>query len=72
MKSKNQKFKVGELVKWYLLYADLIVKNSGYGTVIEKKRNKLLKSTSYSVYAPSNPEDKVLFCNESNLEKLSN
>jgi hypothetical protein len=33
------KFKVGEIVKWYLTYADVnIVKDSGIGVIIKKEK----------------------------------
>ena len=66
------KYKVGELVKWYLLYSDIaIVKDSGIGTVVRLSSYDYgdFISNSYRVFCNNG---KILNLQENCLEKLDN
>ena len=65
------KFKVGELVKWYLLYGNIsIVKDAGYGTIIRSNSQNYgsFISNTYRVFCN---DGKILNLEEGCLEKLN-
>ncbi len=48
--NKDDNMEIGDLVKWYSLYNDGIVKDAGYGILVEKHPN------GDSVYSLLNPK----------------